>query len=71
MPQPLSARKPNYHRFSIRRVALPLGYSDAALVSTDLRSPAALSYSLTPLGATSLVGRTLATGRTGVLEGDG
>ncbi|KAI7836056.1 hypothetical protein COHA_010058 [Chlorella ohadii] len=53
------------------RVALPLGYSDAALVSTDLRSPAALSYSLTPLGATSLVGRTLATGRTGVLEGDG
>lgn len=72
-PGPGPAPLPTQHPSLARRVALPLGYggpSDAALVSSDLRrSPGALTYWATPGGA-SLVGRTLAAGRTGVLEGD-
>lgn len=72
-PAPVRAPPPTHCPAPVRRVVLPLGYggpSDAALVSSDLRrSPGALTYWATP-GAASLVGRTLAAGRTGVLEGD-
>lgn len=72
-PAPSRAPFSTQHPAPVRRVVLPLGYggpSDAALVSSDLRrSPGALTYWATP-GAASLAGRTLAAGRTGLLEGD-